>query len=413
MRPRGVPGLRPTFVGRDADLQLLRRAYERARSSGAPHAVTIMGEAGVGKTRLVRELWDWCGRDAPEAVRRTGRCAPYGAARTYGPLAEIVKEHFGILDSDGPERVLALLAGRDILALTLGLDVARALHPIEARDRLHDAWIELVTEVAAEQPLVLLVEDVNWAEEPLLEVLERTLVEVRAPVLLLATARPEFLERSPTWGRGRVPSEWVWLEPLDSEDVGRWLRGVVPAEAPPPVRDVLGRAEGNPLFLEELLRTLIESGALREDGWDEATVRDETAIPETVQAVLAARIDLLPPREKAGLQAAAVIGRAFWPGAVGQLLAGAELDFRVLEQRDFIRRRPGSSLEGEHEYVFKHALTQEVAYASLTRRERALLHAEFAAWLERRGGRKGRGRSAPRPPLRRGRAAARRRPRLG
>ena len=386
MRPRGVPGLRPTFVGRDADLELLQLAYERVRSSGAPHAVTIMGEAGVGKTRLVRELWDWCGREAQEALRRTGRCVPYGPARTYGPLAEIVKEHFGILDSDGPERVLGILAGRGILALTLGLDVARALHPIEARDRLHDAWIELVAEVAAEQPLLLLVEDVHWGEEPLLEVLERMLVEVRAPVLLLATARPEFLERSPTWGRGRVPSDWVWLEPLDLEDVGRWLRGVVPAEAPPAVREVLGRAEGNPLFLEELLRTMIESGALREDGWGEATLRDETAIPETVQAVLAARIDLLPPGEKAGLQAAAVIGRAFWPGAIRQLLGGVELDFRVLEQRDFIRRRPGSSLEGEREYVFKHALTQEVAYGSLTRRERALLHAEFAAWLERRGG---------------------------
>ena len=386
MRPRGVPGLRPAFVGRDADLRLLQHAYERARSSSAPHAVTIMGEAGVGKTRVVRELWDWCGTEAPDAVRRTGRCAPYGSTRTYAPLAEILREHFGILDSDGPERVLRLLADRDILALTLGLDVARALHPIEARDRLHDAWIELVTEVASEQPLLLLVEDVHWSEEPLVELLERMLVEVPAPVLLLATARPEFLERSPTWGRGRVPSEWIWLEPLDSEDVDRWLREVVPAKAPPPVRDVLGRAEGNPLFLEELLRTLIESGGLRADGWDETTGEVETAIPETVQAVLAARIDLLPPREKAGLQAAAVIGRAFWAGAVAQLLAGAELDFRVLEQRDFIRRRPGSSLEGEREYVFKHALTQEVAYGSLTRRERALLHAEFAAWLEHRGG---------------------------
>ena len=386
MRPRGVPGLRPTFVGRDADLRLLQDAYGRARSLGTPHSVTIMGEAGVGKTRLVRELWDWCGREAPEAVRRTGRCAPFGPARTYGPLAEIVKEHFGILDSDPPERILGLLADREILALTLGLDVAPALNPIEARDRLHDAWIELVTEVAAKQPLLLLVEDVHWGEEPLLEVLERTLAEVRAPILLLATARPEFLERSPTWGRGRVPSEWVWLEPLDTEDVSRWLRGVVSIEAPPPVRAVLGRAEGNPLFLEELLRTLIESGALREDGWDETIVTDESAIPDTVQAVLAARIDLMPPREKASLQAAAVIGRTFWPGAVGQLLAEAEIDFRALEQRDFIRRRPGSSLEGEREYVFKHALTQEVAYGSLTRRERALMHAEFGAWLERRGG---------------------------
>ncbi|MDQ2984067.1 MAG: AAA family ATPase [Actinomycetota bacterium] len=392
MRPRGVPGLRPAFVGRDDELGLLRQAYERACATGEPQAATIMGEAGVGKTRLLRELWEWYGREAPEALRRTGRCAAYGPARTYQPIAEIVKEHFGILDSDSPERVFVLLGEGKILALALGLDVARDLHPIEARDRLHDACIELVGEIAAEQPLALLVEDVHWAEEPLLELLERMLVEVHAPVLLLVTARPEFLDRSPTWGRARVPSEWIWLESLASADVDRWLEELVAAEAPAQVRDLLGRAEGNPLFLEELLGTLIERGALQGGRWDEALVPGET-VPDTVQAVLAARIDLLPPQEKAALQAAAVIGRAFWTGAVRQLLDGAQPDFRVLEQRDFVRRRSGSSLEGEREFVFKHALTREVAYGSLTTRERALLHADFASWLERRG--RGRDEDAP------------------
>ena len=386
MRPRGVPGLRPAFVGRDDELGLLLRAYERARTTGEPQAATIMGEAGVGKTRLLRELWEWCGKEAPEALRRTGRCAPYGPARTYQPLAEIIKEHFGILDSDSPERVLTMLRERKILALALGLDVARGVHPIEARDRLHDAWIELVGEIAAEEPLALLVEDVHWAEEPLLELLERTLLEIRAPILLLVTARPEFLDRSPTWGRGRVPSEWIWLEPLASADVDRWLEQLVTAEAPAPVRELLARAEGNPLFLEELLGTLIERGALHGDRWDEGLVPGETVVPDTVQAVLAARVDLLPPQEKAALHAAAVIGRTFWSSAVRELLGGAEPDFRALEQRDFVRRRSGSSLEAEREYVFKHALTREVAYGSLPTRARALLHAEFAAWLERRGG---------------------------
>jgi class 3 adenylate cyclase/tetratricopeptide (TPR) repeat protein len=385
MRPRGVPGLRPAFVGRDDEFVLLRQAYERARTTGEPQAVTIMGEAGVGKTRLLRELWKWCGAEAPDALRRTGRCAPYGPARTYQPLAEITKEHFGILDSDSPERVLTLLGERKILALALGLDVARGVHPIEARDRLHDAWIDLVGEIAAEEPLAVLVEDVHWAEEPLLELLERTLLEVHVPVLLLVTARPEFLDRSPTWGRGRVPSEWIWLEPLASADVDRWLEQLLTADAPAPVRDLLGRAEGNPLFLEELLGTLIERGALRGDRWDEGLVPGETAVPDTVQAVLAARIDLLPPQEKAALHAAAVIGRTFWSSAVRELLGGAEPDFRALEQRDFVRRRSGSSLEAEREYVFKHALTREVAYGSLTTRARALLHADFAVWLERRG----------------------------
>jgi class 3 adenylate cyclase/tetratricopeptide (TPR) repeat protein len=386
LRPRGVPGLRPAFVGRDEELGLLRRAHERARTSGEPQAATIMGEAGVGKTRLLRELWEWGGREAPGVVRRTGRCAPYGLARTYEPLAEIIREHFGIVDGDSPERVLALLGERKILALALGLDVAGNLHPIEARDRLHDGWIELIGDIAAEHPLALLIEDVHWAEEPLLDLLERMLLDVHAPVVLLVTARPEFLDRSPTWGRGRVPSEWIWLEPLASADVDRWLEELVAAEAPAPVRNLLARAEGNPLFLEELLGTLIERGALHGDRWDAALAPSETAVPDTVQAVLAARIDLLAPREKAALHAASVIGRAFWASAVRELLGGAEPDFRVLEQRDFVRRRPGvSSLEGEREFVFKHALTREVAYGSLTTRERALLHATFAKWLERRG----------------------------
>jgi class 3 adenylate cyclase/tetratricopeptide (TPR) repeat protein len=393
MRPRGVPGLRTSFVGRDDELGALEQAYERTRATRNPQVATIMGEAGVGKTRLLRELWEWYGKEAPELLRRTGRCAPYGPARTYQPLAEIVREHFGILGSDSPERVLTLLGERKILALALGLDIAGDLHPIEARDRLHDEWIALVGEIAAEQPLALLVEDVHWAEEPLLELLERMLLEVHAPVLLLVTARPEFLDRSATWGRGRVSSEWIWLEPLASAEVDRWLGELVAAEAPALVRELLGRAEGNPLFLEELVGTLIERGALHDDRWDEALVPGETAVPDTIQAVLAARIDLLPLQGKAALQAASVIGRVFWASAVGELLGGVEPDFRALEQRDFVRRRSDSSLDAEREFVFKHALTREVAYGSLTIRERALLHAGFAAWLERRG--RGRDEDAP------------------
>lgn len=395
IRPRGVPGLRPAFVGRDAELALLWQVYERARATGEPQAATIMGEAGVGKTRLLRELWEWYGRDAPAALRRTGRCAAYGLARTYQPLAEIVKEHFGIVDSYSPERVLAVLGERKILGLALDLDVDLGgdVHPIEARDRLHDEWIDLIGEIAAEQPLALLVEDVHWAEAPLVELLERVLLDLHAPVVLLVTARPEFLDKSPTWGRGRVPSEWIWLESLASAEVDRWLAELVTADAPAPVRDVLGRAEGNPLFLEELLGTLIERGALHGDRWDEALVPGEAAVPDTVQAVLAARIDVLPPQEKAALQAAAVIGRVFSASAVRELLGGAEPDFRVLEQRDFVRRRSDSSPEAEREFVFKHALTIEVAYGSLTTPERALLHAAFAEWLERRG--RGRNEDAP------------------
>jgi len=387
MRPRGVPGLKRSFVGRDRELGLLREASAHVVERGEPQLVTIMGEPGVGKTRLVRELWEWLGREAGDTVRRTGRCLPYGLARTYGPVGEILKEHFGILDSDSSERILVLLGERELLGLALGLDVAGELHAIEARDRLHDSWLDLVAELAGERPLVLLVEDLHWAEEPLLDLLERTLRELQAPLLLLATARPEFLELSPTWGRGRVASDWIWLEPLTAEDVDRLVSSAVAYDIPPAVRDVLGRADGNPLFVEEILATLIERGALDVAvGWDTTQVGADASIPDSVRAVLAARIDLLPAEAKSMLQAAAVIGRVFWPSAIRELVGGASPDFGALERRDFIRRGSGSSLEGEREFVFKHALTREVAYGSLTRRDRAHLHGDFGAWLERRGG---------------------------
>jgi class 3 adenylate cyclase/tetratricopeptide (TPR) repeat protein len=371
MRPRGLPGLPPTFVGRDQEMARLRDEFGRTVADRRPRLVTVMGDAGIGKTRLMREVWAWLGQEAPDALRRTGRCPSYGHARAYRPIAEILSEHFGIVDNDPPERIQALIGERSIFGLALGLDVAPELHPIVARDRLHDEWVQFVEELASARPLVILIEDLHWAEEPLLELLERMLLEVDAPLLLVATGRTEFVDRRPTWGRGRVPSDWIWLEPLGSRDVDRLVETVMSGDVSTHVRDVLVRAEGNPLFLEELVAMLIE--------------RDhDTAIPDSLRALIASRIDLLPPREKAALQAAAVMGRAFWPSSVREIL-GTAPDFHTLEQRDFIRRS-GSAVDGEREFVFKHALTREVAYGSLTRRDRAHLHGEYAAWLEGRGG---------------------------
>jgi class 3 adenylate cyclase len=381
MRPRGIPGLPRAFVGRDRELDFLLGAYERVAAGREVRFVTVTGEAGVGKSRLVRELWEVLGRDAPMTLRRTGRCPAYGHALSYRPIGDVLKEHFGLLDSDPPERALARLGERRILGLALGLDVAEDLHPIVARDRLHDAWLGFVQDLATEHPLVLLVEDLHWAEDQLLELLGR-LGEVGAPVLVVGTGRPELLERAPAW-----PGDHIRLEPLGPSDVERWLKQLVPGETAVGVRNFLDGAEGNPLFLEELLAALLEGGALApEGGLDPEQLPEPSLVPESVQAVLAARIDQLPPTEKAALQAAAVIGRAFWPSPVRELLAGTEPHLPLLEQRDFVRRQSGSSLEGEPEFVFKHALTREVAYGSLTRRERARLHAGFASWLERRFG---------------------------
>lgn len=389
MRPRGVSGLRRTFVGREAELDVLKRSYHRAVEDGAAQLVTIVGDAGVGKTRLVREFWEWLSGQSPEPLRRTGRCLSYGQGITYWPLAEALKEHLEIFESDPLEIVLRRLEGREILGLTLGLDVAPDLHPLVARDRLHDGWIRFLEELTAERPTVLLVEDLHWAEEPLLDLLERLISDVAGPLVLLATARPELLDMRPGWAGHRYASTLLELEPLSPRNAGQMLDDLLDSELAAPLRELLiTRAEGNPLFVEELIATLIDRGILeRVNGdWKARELPASFEVPDSVRAVLAARIDLLGAAEKAALQAASVIGRIFWAGPVYELAEGMAPSFRVLEERDLIRRRSGSTVLGEQEFAIKHALTREVAYESLPKAKRARLHASFAAWLERSRG---------------------------
>jgi len=388
MRPRGVGGLRPVFVGRERELEQLRAVYEQVVNAGEPYLVTIMGDAGVGKTRLIRELWTWLAAQEPQPLQRTGRCLSYGHGITYWPLAEVLREHFDILDSDPLEVLVERLGDRRWLGLTLGLDVAEGLHPLAARERLHDSWSEFLDELVRERPTIVLIEDIHWAENDLCDLLETLVGQVDGPLLLLATARPELFERRPGWAGARSNRSHLLLDALPPATAGQLLDKLVGVELPASLRDaVVERAEGNPFFVEELLATLIDRGVLerRNGGWTCAELPEGFEVPDTVQAVLAARIDLLPAAEKAALQAASVIGRVFWTGPVYELLEGAAPDFDLLVERDFVRRRSGSSIAGEREYAIKHALTREVAYASLPKAKRAQLHAAFAGWLERSG----------------------------
>jgi class 3 adenylate cyclase len=381
MRPRGVSGLGTTFVGRDSELELLRATYRRAVELGTPHLVTIFGDAGVGKTRLARELWEWLAEQEPEPRRRTGRCLAYGHA-AYWALGEIVKEELGIRDSDPPELVAERLGEHAALGLALGRAGSPEASPVDVRERLHDAAVSFFERLASDQPAVVLVEDLHWAESPLLELVERVLRDARGPLVVIATSRPELLVARPAWGGGWRNASTVWLEPLGPTDSARLV-----AELPDDVRAVVvERAEGNPFFAEELVSALLDRGALQRSngGWTAAEPVDWSSVPDTVHALLAARIDLLDPGAKATLQAASVVGRAFWQAPLGVLVDDPVLG--PLEDRDFVRRRSGSSMAGDVEYVFRHALTREVAYGSLTKAARASLHARFADWLERSGG---------------------------
>src|SRR5579864_5235145 len=346
LRPRGLGGLESVFIGRDAELQQLRDTYARVVSSGSPKFVTLVGDAGAGKSTLVRQLWQWLGEQEAPPLLRAGRCLAYGRAVTYWPLAEILRDQYALAEDDAQEEVLRRLGPRPILGLTLGLDVGGSLHPLAARDALQDAWVDLLEELAGERPVVTLVEDVHWAEEPLLALLDRLRDDARGRILVVATARPELLERRGVWLRDAIV-----LDPL-AEDatrdlVDRLLGGAAPAWVSEAVAE---RAEGNPFFAEELVQALIDRRLLRrtDAGWSgDAPATLES--PDSVRALVAARIDLLGEDEKAALQAAAVVGRTFWSSPVYELLEGAEPDLRRLEERDFIRRRPGSTLPGERD----------------------------------------------------------------
>lgn len=387
MRPRGVRDLARVFVGRDREFAALRELYERVVTEGLPHHVTILAEAGVGKSRLLHEFTSWLEERTPSPVRRAGRALSYGQGTSYWPLAEVLKEQFGLTEGDSRETIAGRLADRPYLGMTLGLGVNEDVHPLVARERFHDAWVSLLSEIVAERPAIIILEDLHWADTDLFDLVDGIVREVSGSLLVLVTARLEILDRRPAWGGAWGRTSSIRLDPLPADVTGRMFGELVECEIPAPIQAlVLDRAEGNPFFVEEMIATFIDRGVLvrRNGSWTFGALPAGFEIPDTVHAVLAARIDVLREDDRSALQAAAVIGRTFWTGPTYELLAGASPDIGLLEDHEFIRRRPTSSLPGEREYMFKHALTRDVAYASLPRARRARLHAAFAGWLERR-----------------------------
>ncbi|HEY0417499.1 MAG TPA: AAA family ATPase [Gaiellaceae bacterium] len=399
---RGLPGVHAPLVGRDRELDLLLALHDRVDAERRPHLVTIYGEPGVGKSRLVRELLARL-RARPDAPRVVvGRCLSYGEGITYWPLAEILKSLAGVGDADSTEtalaRIRALADGMPpltfpALAFTLGLDAGddelARLQPSALRVELHRAWRTLLSTLAERTPVVAVVDDIHWADAELLDLLEEIAERAQGALLLVCPARPELTNSRPTWGGGRRNFSSVFLSPLPEEAAAELVSHLLDVDGLPDATraQILGRAEGNPFFLEEILRQLIDEGRIvRADGRWRAT--DELArfeLPDTVQGVLAARIDLLRPREKRTLQHASVVGRVFWRGAVAALVDDVDAldpDLRRLEERELVSARVSSTIAGEEELSFSHILTRDVAYESLPRRERPRAHARVARWIE-------------------------------
>lgn len=388
-------GLESPLVGRDEEVGLLKETVRRAVADRRPHLVTVLGAAGVGKSRLTWELEKYLD-GLPETYHwRKGRCLAY-AQVSYSALADAAKTDAEIRDDDAPataehklaERLAVLGAGeRERVALESLL----ALRPVAGlgRDDLFEGWRRWIELVAARAPLVLVLEDLHWADDGLLDVVEHLARWAEGPIVLLVLARHELLERRPAWGGGVPNSSTIVLEPLDVAESGALIDGLVGSALPGGLRDrVVALADGNPLFAEELIRMFVDRGVLRfADGrWELAAVVDELEVPGTVQAVLAARLDALPASEKRLAQNASVVGRIFWDAVVAHLsrqgvpVTGDLL--RRLRVKELVVPREPSSLAGAAEFGFRHVLIRDVAYESLPKRDRAALHLDVARWAE-------------------------------
>ena len=378
------------FVGRAHERTLLLETFLRTERESAVQLVTVVGEPGIGKSRLVTELRSALDDRAEIVTWRHGRCLPYGEGITFWALGEIVKAEAGILESDdrveAASKLDATIAGlvedeseRRWFAATLGpLVGAGGESQAAGREEAFTAWRRFLESMAARRPTVLVVEDLHWADSALLEFLEHLLDwSTPVPLLLLCTARPELFERHASWGGGKRNATTISLAPLSNEDSARLLqsvleRAVLPAESQ---TVLLERAGGNPLYAEQFARMLAESGS-----------PEDLPVPETVHALVAARLDTLAPELKALLQDASVVGRVFWTGAAATI-GGRERDevrrgLNELVRREFVRPVRISSIEGEEELSFWHALVHDVAYEQIPRSPRADKHVAAAAWVE-------------------------------
>jgi class 3 adenylate cyclase len=379
-RPSGRPlNVVAPYVGREEELDLLGNAFARVVRDRRAQLVTIFGDPGIGKSRLAREFF--AGLERTTVL--TGRCLPFGEGMTYRPLAEMVQATAGISADDSPEEAFEKLkeaCTSDAVADLLGLAAGVLDTTSGGRRGQEIAWAahEWAANLAEAQPLVLGFEDVHWADEPLLDLIEQLADRIRdAPVLIVCLARPDLLETRPGWSGGRLRSIAIELGPL-TEDENRALVDALVDESDlsDDVRGaLLDKTEGNPLFVEETVRMLVE----QRDG-------NGVRIPDTLQALIASRIDRLPPDSRSVVRHGALVGRVFWRGAIAELDPTLDVDAALadLVDRQLLSREPLSVVSGETAFRFRHVLIRDVAYAGLAKGERARLHQTFAAWLRAR-----------------------------
>ncbi|MGI8607387.1 MAG: ATP-binding protein, partial [Gaiellaceae bacterium] len=388
--PGTIRRLEAPLVGRANELRLLHDAFARVAREQSCHLFTLLGPAGVGKSRLVEEfLGDLVGR----ATVVRGRCLSYGDGITFWPVAEVVREAACLTGEESAEearsRIAAFLADDDD-AVLVAARVSELVGLADAGAGEESFWAvrKLLEALARDRPLVVVLDDVNWGEPTFLDLVEHIAEWSRgAPILLVCLARPELLDERPAWAGGKLNPTSMLLEPLNDEEFDLLVSAQLgPGKLENDVRARIMRvAEGNPLFVEETVALLLGEGLLTRDngGWVAASGLEEVPIPPTIQALLAARIDRLPPAERAILERASVEGQVFHAGALRgrpEEPAGSGLLVRALVRKELVRPER-STLPGEEAFRFRHILIRDAAYESIPKETRAMLHEQFADWL--------------------------------
>ena len=381
---------RAELVGRERELSALRDAFERARHERIPQLVTLVGVPGMGKSRLVYELSRIVDADPELITWRQGRCLAYGDGVAFWALAEVVKAQAGISERDTEAEAAEKLhsAVEDIFADAsdahwveshlrplVGLETETGLGG-DRRGEAFAAWRRFLEALAEQRPLVLVLEDLHWADEGLLDFVDELVDWLSGvPLLVVCSARPELLERRRGWGGGKLNASTLGLSPLSEDQTALLIshvleRSLVPAEIQ---QALLERSEGNPLYAEQFAQLYLERGSA-----------ENLPLPETLQGIVAARLDGLSAEEKAVLQHAAVIGKVFWTGALRRNGEAIPL-LHSLERKGFLTRQRRTSVEGEGEWAFAHMLLRDVAYGQIPRAERARKHRAAAEWMESLG----------------------------
>jgi predicted ATPase/class 3 adenylate cyclase len=384
------------IVGRDRELSLLREAFDRSANEPSCRLVTVIGTPGVGKTRLSAEFISWLeGR----ARVLQGRCLPYGDGITYWPVAEVVREAAAITEEEAADEAtgkIASLCGDHEETATIAERLASVVGVTDTTAPAQETfWAvrRLFEAMAGREPLAVVFDDIHWGEATFLDLVEYLAGwSSGAPILILCLTRPDLQDARPAWAAGVTDAALIRLEPLTEEDSERLidnLLGRAPLDEGVRAR-IRHAAEGNPLFVEEILRMLVDDGLLQRDDGRWVAVGDlgSMSIPPTISALLSARLERLSREERAVVQRAAVVGKVFWWGAVAELSPAAEQPgvgghLQALVRKELVRP-DRSRFTGEDAFRFSHILIRDAAYAGTTKELRAELHEGFADWLERR-----------------------------